>query len=366
MAGYLTQGKLLGWSLRPEVMVGLASVLILQSGCAIIYRLLMLSGRASELPALKAEKSKLFRGALEEVSDLLKDRGLLRTAQRKDGAIFFTKGLKNSQVLEIIAYCGLVFALLSGTMNYGFGISGHVDISTGNRFIDLGTVSLNRAFLVRQSEPRLKVRASELQYATPSEPSTVVLEVADKDSANMTSYRLETGDSVSMGRFKMQYTGDTYIAFILVMKKKHDYRPVPIKLGLKSGHTGKTYTGMLVLREPGAKGEGEFDPASKTFRVKVYKNEELEFDGEFPYGESAQEGGFVVRVNALMHYGRFEIYRYGYRNQVIGGMGTFIIFLLARMIFRPFRVWVWSEGGRILFYTRNRAIKKLLLKGKMH
>jgi hypothetical protein len=146
------------------------------------------------------------------------------------------------------------------------------------------------------------------------------------------------------------------------MKKRHDYLASPLELRISADNPGGIYTGPLIMNEPGAKGEGEFDPENRLFNIKVYKNEELEFDGEVLYGGTKRQGDLAVTIGALSHFGRIEITRYGHRNQVIGGMSVFIVFLLARFIFRPVQVCLRTEGGNTFFYTCSRSIRKMLIK----
>jgi hypothetical protein len=360
MAAYLVQGKIVGWGFSPKGMIGLASLLMIQGGWAIIYRILILSGKVSG-PAccIRKEKEELSSGTLDESSGLLHDNGFLKV-MLDDGSLCFTKGLRRSYVLELVAYCALVFALLSGLMNYGFGISGYVNISPGGEPIDLNKTGLERGFLAGHSEVPLEIKATELTYAADDKPSVVFVDIADKKDGNMTSYRLETGESISIDRLRFRYLGDSRLAYISVMKKRHDYLASPLELRISADNPGGLYTGPLIMNEPGAKGEGEFDPETRLFKIKVYKNEELEFDSEVLYGDTERQGDLAVTIGALSHYGRIEITRYGYRKQVIGGMSVFIVFLLARLIFRPVQVCLWAEGDITFFYTRSRSLRKML------
>jgi hypothetical protein len=186
MTAYLVQGKIIGWGFSPKGMIGLASLLMIQGGWAIICRLLILSGKVSgTLCCIRKEKGELSSGTLEESSGLLHDRGFLQTKLR-DGSLYFTKGLRRSYVIELVAYCALVFALLSGLMNYGFGISGYVNISPGGEPINLNKTGLERGFLAGYSEVPLEIKATELTYAADDKPSVVFVDIADKKDGNMT------------------------------------------------------------------------------------------------------------------------------------------------------------------------------------
>jgi hypothetical protein len=362
MAAYLVQGKIIGWGFSPKGMIGLASILMFQGGWAIIYRLLVLSGKvAGPSCCIRKEKGELLSGTLEESSGMLHNKSFLKV-KPDDGSLCFTKGLRRSYVLELMAYGALVFALLSGLMNYGFGISGYVNISPGGEPIDLNKTGLERGFLAGPSELSLNVSASELKYAVSGKPSVVFFNISDDQSGHASSYRLETGESISVERLRFRYLGDSWLAYISVMKKRHDYLTSPLELRISADNPEGIYTGPLIMNEPGAKGEGEFDPETRLFKIKVFKKEELEFDSEVLYGDAERQGDLAVTIGALSHYGRIEITRYGYRNQVIGGMSVFIVFLLARLMFRPVHVTLWTEGDKTFFYTCSRSLRKTLLK----
>jgi hypothetical protein len=362
MAAYLVQGKIIGWGFSPKGMIGLASLLMLQGGWAIIYRLLILSRKVSG-PAccIRKEKGELLKGTPEKLKGSLRDKGF-RQMKLIDDSLCFTKGLRRSYVLELVAYGALVFALLSGLMNYGFGMSGYVNVSPGGEPIDLNKTGLERGFLAGHSEVPLEIKAMELTYAADYKPSVVFIDIADKKDGNMTSYRLETGESISVERLRFRYMGDAYLAYISVMKKRHDYLASPLELRISADNARGLYTGPLIMNQPGAKGEGEFDPETRLFKIKVYKDEELEFDREVLYGDTERQGDLAVTIGALSHYGRIEITRYGYRNLVIVGMIVFMVFLLARFIFRPVHVCLWTEGDKTFFYTCSRSIRKIFIK----
>ena len=160
----------------------------------------------------------------------------------------------------------------------------------------------------------------------------------------------------------MQYRGDAYMAFIAIFKKSHDYRPVPVKFESWTGNPEKPYSAFIYIRTPGVRGEGEFDAVSRKLRVRVYRDEALEFNGELLSGKKERQGDVMVQFTSLVHYGTFDISRYGYRNQVIGGMGALILFFVLRIVFRPGMVCLWPEGNRVYSYTRNRLVRKSLLK----
>jgi hypothetical protein len=267
-----------------------------------------------------------------------------------------------ARILEMLAYCALVVALLSGILNYGFGISGYIEVVPGIKPVDISRYSLARGLFVGPSQPDMKIRVSELNPATIEKPSVLYLEVTNRKDRHMNSHRLETGENVRISRLKMMYLGDYYEAIVTVMKKKHDYRAVPVKLTFKQTNTGNKYTGTLYMWESGAEGEGEYEASSGLFRIKIYKEGELEFNGELPFAKPVKQGDFTVTVPAVRHAGKIKVTRYGYRNQVIGGIGAFVLFLVLRIIFRPLLVYLWSEGNRVYFYTRSRSIKRLLLK----
>jgi hypothetical protein len=114
------------------------------------------------------------------------------------------------------------------------------------------------------------------------------------------------------------------------------------------------------MRVPGVRGESEYEPGARTFRIRIYRGEELEFETEFLYGTTGKAGDFIVRVPSLMHAGRIAIVRYGYERMIVGGAVVVVVLLVLRLILRPVRIRVWQEGEETFFSTRNRRLKQSL------
>ncbi len=363
MALYLVQGKFLGGSLYSPVLVSLACLLAVQSIWAMTFRFLVLKGKnpPSQFSSKKI-KGELFSGIQKKASQLLIDNGFQQSGQRNDKAnqTYFRKRIKSPLVFEILAYSALIFILFTGIMNYGLGIGGQIKITPGGEMIDMGVVYLDKGFLAEQFSPFFMIRASSLTDTTSYDPSTIVLEVLDKKSWKLTSHRISTGESITVNRLRMEYIGDAYTTFISIYKGIHDYRPVPIRFESRTDISGNIYKAPIFIREPGTRGEGALDIVSKKLSIKVYRDEDLEFDGELLSGEKTSQGEMKVQFTSLMHYGIIDISRYGYRNYILSGIAALIFFLILRIFIRPEMVCLWSKGDNVFFYTRNRSVRALL------
>ncbi len=363
MTVYLLQGKYLGWSLDPRVMVALGVFLCVQSGAAIVYRLLLLAGKRDAVQGLFAGQSgELLQVNCQNAAGRLTSNGFSIFRKYDEGSICFQRWLHTSRLLEVAAYTSLVFAIASGLLNYGLGISGIVSVSPGGELIDLSLTELNRGFFSKQTEPSLKLRASELTPSISGSPSSITIEVHSKDLQHEIQKKMENGESLSVGRFSLRFTGDFYMAFISVVKGNHDYLAYPLTISKQAGTDDNVYRGRFLIAEPGTQGEGEYIPASQEFRVKVYKDNQPEFDGLFKYGEEAAQGDFRVSVKALSHAGRIEIARYSYKNQVLGGFLLLLVFIFIRLLFRPQMVCLQADGENVRFYTENRSVRRILLR----
>lgn len=366
MSLYIVQGRFFGGSLYPHVMVSLACLAAAQSVWAIIYRFFQLTGRVPPTQLFpKKKKAELLDGKLEGAASLLNENGFSQVSSRngKEGrSICFMKRTKGPTVLEIAAYSALVFIIISRILNYGFGISGEVNVSPGGEMIDMDAGSLERGFFADRFPLSFKIKASSITDTIPGAPSTAILEVMDNKSGEIETHRVGTGERITVNRLRMQYRGDAYMAVIAIYNKSHDYRPVPIRYESWKVNPEKPYSAPFYIRTSGVTGEGAFDPVSRKLRVRVYRDETVEFDGELLSGTREYQGDMMVQFNSLMHYGAFDISRYGYRNQIIGGMVALVLFLVLRIIFRPGTVCLRTEDDRVFFYTRDRSIKRLLLK----
>jgi hypothetical protein len=206
----------------------------------------------------------------------------------------------------------------------------------------------------------IHMRLTEKKPSGPDRPSTIVLEASDRDEEEIIErYRLTTGDHARFGMLRMQYLGDYYLVFPTVFRNRHDYRAVSLKLKSTDPASGM-YSGDLHLREPGTRGTVEYEPSEERFRVRVYRDEALEFDTVFLQLNEGKDGDFTVRVPSLGHMAVVQISRYNYRLQVLAGMAAFVLFLLVRMVFRPVQIWLWTEKGNTLFYTPRRTMRKVL------
>jgi hypothetical protein len=200
--------------------------------------------------------------------------------QKKDrgGYLLMAKGLKRSRFIEVIAYCAIVLSLISGILNYGFRLRGNIEVATVGSLKDLDSV-----------QPlSLRLRASEINYATADRPPSIAFELLKGDRDSGRKYRLEQGEGIRHGFLNMRYDGDYFIAFLTVMRGGLDYRPVPVRLVLSEGASKGMYHGDITMRVPGVRGEAEYEPGARKFRIRIYRKEELEFETEFLYGTTGK------------------------------------------------------------------------------
>jgi hypothetical protein len=365
--GYLVQFRLFGIITSPEGMIYLSIVLILQCILALCYRILLLSGKVQEQykPSKRWEDQKI-KGTAEEAYRFLEGGGFAKSEYREEAdttVALFSKRLKGSRIIETAIYGALVFTLLAGLLNHAFGIRGYVEFGATGGWTDLEKADLKRGILARIMPTKIKIRLTEKKSAGPDMPSSIVFEASEGDDGENTErYWLKPGDSARFGMLRIQYMGDYYLAFPTVYRKRHDYRAVAQKLKLTDEAQG-IYSGDLRLREFETKGTIEYEPAEKRFRIRIYRDEELEAETVFIHPDEGKDGDFTIRVPSLGHLSVLRISRYNYRMQVLAGMAVCVLFFLTRMIFiRPLRVWLSSEKGKPRFYANQRRVKKALLR----
>jgi hypothetical protein len=362
--GYLMQFRLLGIIPFPEGMVYLAVALILQCLVALFYRVLLLKGKIREQDIPGRLKGHDMKGTLEDTSSYLEKMGFTKTSVQDNGdkdTHFFSKGLKVSCIIEAALYVTLIFIFTTGFLNYAFGINGFVEFGATGGWMDIDGADLDKGVLARIMPTSIQLRLSEKTPAGHDKSASVVFEASKgEDEENIDRYWLQPGDYVRFGMLRIQFMGDYYLAFPTVFKKRHDYRAVSSKLKEKDAGSG-IYSGDLGLRQSGRRGTVEYEPTEKKFRVRVYRDEEIEFDTAFIHPGEGRDGDFTVRVPSIGHIAVLHVSRYSYRIQVLTGMALLIVLLLIRMVLKPQQIWIRREKGKTMIFTKRRKVRKTLV-----
>lgn len=363
MSLYLLLGRIGVLPLHPAVMISLASMLILQS-CFVftvsLYRL-----RKNALPAeYKQGKRKwdIFSGNLAEAEHQLIKAGFNITATYTDGTVFISKNFRRTLLIEAVLYAALTGTLLLGLINYARGMSGTFMVSEAVGLLDLKSSAqdIRKGFFADLPEIDYKIRVDSLKYATSGGPSSISISISDRQGKQWFSGTVRDGESFNLKNVLVRYSGDVFFIYLSVMKKDHDFLPGPLYLE----HSPDTlYRGRINMREPGAFGEVEYEPNAGMFRIKVYEKGMLLFDRKFAESNEASEGDFRVSVTAKGHFGKFGFRRHTYRNQILASLTLLFVSLLARMIWRPSKVYIRLENNSVMFSTKNRLVKKVLRQG---
>lgn len=372
MAAYLIRGKYFDGTLFPKVLIAFASIIVIQGMLALAARIVRVRRGSSCPPAGMAKRGKSFDGSLSEALEILNKKGFSRDGEnRQEMAVYLEKGMRKGLLFEIVAYGALLVTLVLGLLNYGFSIRGFFTVSTGGEWANLqkNVQMLQKGFVADTSALDYEIKGTGLTSATTKAPSSITLLARDRNGKETASPRLKIGDTYDLGRVRMLYRGDGYLVFPLVMKGQHDFLPHPLYLYHKEGAKNGVYRAKLEMSEPGTRGEMEFVPSARLFTVKVEKDGRAVYDGNFALESEGRpsegrEGDFRVSVMSLGHFGKFEIMRHTYRNQIFAGLVTLLAALLARVLSRPQQVWLWAEGDSCYYYTRNRSVSKALARGK--
>lgn len=250
-------------------------------------------------------------------------------------------GVQRTIIFEAIAYAGIIYMLISGLLNYGFGISGRVELSPGAEWSRIEELKLKRGFLSEGRISGLKIRAESLENAAGERPSEVSVEFEGKDGGKYFFKEISPGGLFEAGPLMIKYIGDAYMAFVSVYKEDLDLLPGPLVLYEEGGGI---YVGGMAFGHPEIDGEGKYDPSAGLFSIRLIGNDAVDFN--FRYGEGASEGDYRVRVNALAHYGRFDVWSPGLRGHVIFGIVLFLAGLSARLYIAFFPL---HKDGRRLF-----------------
>jgi len=363
MACYLLQGKYLSGDLSPGIMVAFAVALLLQSLLALFPRVRRLYNNRNAAMAFPAKGVIPLRGTVADVISLLRRRGYTEiTVAGEQSSSCLVKGERRAAALECGVYFGLLFTLAYGVVNYGFGVTGFVDVTSGSEWLDLRTnlQVVQKGFLVPKSGVDYSLRGEQLKSALGKARPEITLHVVDSAGKQTVHPGVKAGTSFDVGNFRFYFRGDNYLAFLSVMQGNNDFLAAPLHLQARKGPRGVIYAGRLDLAHAGATGAGEYDPAAKTFSFMLDKKGTRLFDGRFPYGEEGRQGDVRIVVTALGHYGRFDVTRHYYRNQIFAGMIIMVAALLLRVVLMPGRVWIWEKDGKQYCYTRNIWLRRKL------
>ena len=362
MAAYLLHGKYFGGSLDPRVMLAFACLLIMQGGGALVLRVYLLSGRA-QAPVKKSSKGMLYPGHLSDAIGILAGNGLRCLNGGNNGnPACYGRRVGLSLMLEILAYAGLLFALVSGTINFGLGIRGYVMAAPGAVWVDLkgNTVMVQQGFMADRTYLASKIKVLDLKNGAGGHASQIGFEVAGRVGEKTGTYTLNSGDAVDIGKIRLRFLGDTYMVFSYVTKKDLDFQSEPVYLHRQKDGRGSDYRGELKLHQPGATGAMTYDPATSRFRVLINEKGRQGLDRVMAQGEVARQGEYAVQVTGLGHFGRIDIMRHNYRNQIFAGLFIMAAALVARLFSRPLRVWLWTVDGQVFFCTKSRKLHTLL------
>ncbi len=217
---------------------------------------------------------------------------------------------------------------------------------------------VQQGFLVDNSVLTGKMKINDLKNADRGKVAQISFEMANGTGMIPDSHILRRGEFIDSGKLRLRFIGDTYMVFSYVTMNGLDFQSEPVYLHPKGKKRG--YGATLKLNHPGAAGELVYDPESADFTVMVYENGKLGFEQKFRQGEVAKQGGYAVQVTGLGHFGRIDVMRHNYRTQIFAGLIILASALVVRLFCRPLQVWLWSEDGRTILYTKNRRVGKFL------
>ena len=364
MAAYLLRGKYFVGGLDPKVMLAFACLLIIQGGVVLVARARLLSRTAPvSAPARIYSQGVPFPGPVIDATQLLVVSGL-RPLYEQDGgnSICYGKGVRLALMFEVVAYTGLLIALVSGTVNFGLGIRGYVMVAPSTAWVELESniQMVQQGFMVDRTALPSKVKITELSNGKVGKRPQIRFEIAGGGDKTAGIHTLASGDALDVGKIRLRFIGDTYMVFSYMTKKGLDFQSEPVYLHRQAKGGSSEYRGTLKLNQPGATGVMTYDPASSRFRVLLYDKGRLVLDRAVAQGEVGRQGEYAVQITGLGHFGRIDIMRHSYRNQIFAGLIIMAGAVVVRLFCRPLRVWLWSEDGKTLFYTRNRRLRKLL------
>ncbi|RII25646.1 MAG: hypothetical protein CXR31_13840 [Geobacter sp.] len=363
MAVYLIRGKYFGGELDPRVMLVFAGLLILQCVSVLGVRLRQLKYFEDLHPPRKAfENRTAFPGQPAEAMSILAGAGFTTlNGVPETSPVCYDKRVKSALCIELVAYGALLFTLVCGTLNFGLGIRGYLMAAPGIVWMDMASnlQKVQQGFLADNSALAIKMKVNDLKNADSGNMAQISFDIANGAGKGPNTCTLKRGDAIDIGKLRLRFLGDTYMVFSYVTKNGLDFQSEPVYLHPDAKR--REYVTALKMNQPGTTGEIVYDPESTGFKAMIYENGKLGFDQTFKQGEVAKQGKYAVQVTGLGHFGRIDVMRHNYRNQIFAGLFILAGALVVRLFCRPLMVWLWLEDDRTMFYTRDRRLRKLLL-----
>jgi hypothetical protein len=364
MAVYLVCGKYYGGSLDPRAMLSFAGLLAVQGGVAMAGRMrLLLAGEPVAVPVWMESQGVKFHGQLADAAKLLAVLGVLPLkAQNPGNLLCYGKMVRLSVMAEVVAYAGLLLALVCGGINYGLGMRGYAMVSPSTAWVELESniQMVQEGFMADKAALDYRMKITDLRHEAGGKGAQVRFEMAGREGAKARSYVLSRGDSVDMGKIRLRFIGDTYMVFSYATKGDLDYQVEPIYLHRQETGSEILYCGALKMNQPGGSGEMTYDPETGRFRIMFHDRGRIALDRTVAQGEVARQGEYAAQVTGLGHFARIDIWRHSNRNQIFAGLIIMAGAFAMRLFCRPLKVWLWTADGGTFFFTRNRRLRKLL------
>lgn len=362
MAAYLIQGKYFGGQLDPRLMLAFAGLLVFQSIFVFIVKLRRLKRPGGDyLPSMASEYGVPFPGQSVQVMKILADAGFAPLpGDSHTSYLCYGKRVRETLFIELVACCALLLTLICGTLNFGLGIRGYLMAAPGPNWIEMASnlQKLQQGFMADNSALAVKIRVKTLTNADYEKKGEISFAIADEAGNNKGSHTLKFGEAVDSGKLRLRYVGDTYMVFSYVTRNGLDFQSEPVYL--RPDGKRRVYLAALKVNQPGVTGEIIYQPESTGFRLLLRENGKPGFNGRLRQGEVVRGDGYAVQITGLGHFGRIDVMRHNYRNLIFTGLIMLAAALLVRLFCRPLRIWLWSENGSTVFYTKSRWLHRTL------
>lgn len=268
----------------------------------------------------------------------------------------------------VLVHAGLLLLLLFGLYDNLRQLDGTILLGVGEplKLYEKGSYGVLVNGLLASpadAEMKLQIKRQILPSAEwPAGATEVVL--LSKDDRELQRGIIAPGRPMRQGTFDIYMNRFLYDAWVVVTTKNNliIFTNFVKLLPMKEKQGAYTHYGDFRDESLKVKGAVWIDPEKKAIKVETSREGKRIVDTELILwgGNRKEQGDYVARFEGLGQWSELHVTRHRHRGMLVAGLFIVAAGLALRVLYRPMRVWIESEGDATLVRTTSRGVLDMI------